>query len=127
MNDRSRLPLHRAEDHIPLTPDELSRFAQLSRAFVQVCLDAGCELTDGKISQAMLLNWLAENYVAVRKLAGLPELASIEGVEEPAYTDLQMANMMLTMLEFARSRATRLEEKSQITSVMRLVHRAVEC
>ena len=127
MNDRSRLPIHRAEDHILQTPDELSRFAQLSRAFVQVCIDAGCVLINGRISQAMLLNWLAENYTAVRKLAGLPELASIEGVDEPAYFDLQTANMMVTMLEFARSRATRLDEKEQITVVLRLIDRAVEC
>jgi hypothetical protein len=120
------LPDHRAEDHILMSVEELSSFAQLSRAFIQLCVDAGCPLEHGRLSQALLLNWLAENYTQVRALCGLPALASIEGVPEPAYTDLQMANLMLTMLQFAESRSTSTTEKAQIRAVLRLVERAVE-
>lgn len=116
----------RAEDHVPLLLEELSRHAKLSRAFLQLCVDTGCPLQEGRLSQAQLLNWLAPNYAAVRALAGLPELAPIDGVPEPAFSDLQTANMMLTMLEFACSRATKRDEKRQLRAVMRLVERAVE-
>lgn len=126
MKDRPRAPLHRAEDHLLLSPDKLSRFAQLSHAFIRVCIDAGCPLDEGRLSQAQLLNWLSDHYTGVRALAGLPELAPIDGVSETTYFELQMANMMTTMLEFARSRATRDLEKRQITTVLRLVGRAVE-
>jgi hypothetical protein len=120
------LPGHRAEDHILMSMEELSRFAQLSRAFIQLCVDAGCPLDHGRLSQARLLNWLAENYARVRALCGLPELAPIEGVPEPAYSDLQMANLMLTLLQFAESRSTNTKEKAQIHAVLRLIERAVE-
>ena len=121
----SPLPFDR-KDLEPLTIEELSVQMRASRAFIRLCVEAGCPLRAGKLSAAELLHWLFENYRAVRKLAGLPPLLETEGVSENAECRLIMANALFTVLEFGESRATGEEEKVQLRSTMRTVERSLD-
>jgi len=79
----------------------------------------------GRLSHAAMLEWLARHYDTVRATAGLPPVASLDGVSSAARRELQLANTMLTILEFAESRSTRPDEKSQLRIIQRLIERAV--
>jgi hypothetical protein len=72
-----------------------------------------------------MIEWLAFNYEAVRTAAGLRAMAPIDGVRGRAKRALQLANTMLTLLEFAESRCTRLDEKERLRAVQKLVERTV--
>ena len=114
-----------ADDHEFRNVEELGQHAQLSRAFIQLCIDLGCPVFGGRLTHAMLLDWLAEHYEPVRELAGLSLLAPVDGVSAPALGELRLANTMLTILEYAESRASNPDEKEQLQQMRRLVERTV--
>ena len=124
--DETSSPLrYSAEDHRFRTVDDLSRHARLSCAFIRLCIDAGCPLYGGRLTHAILLNWLTRHYTAVRVLAGLRPLAPIDGVPPNVQRDLRLANTMLTLLEFAESRCSNRMEKAQLRRMQRLVERGI--
>ncbi len=128
MDDSSERPQRsssRPHDNTPLTIEELSMHARVSPAFIRLCIDLGCETSGGRLSQVGMIEWLAFNYEAVRTAAGLRAMAPIDGVRGRAKRALQLANTMLTLLEFAESRCTRLEEKERLRAVQKLVERTV--
>lgn len=125
MDDIATSLPYSADDREFHTVADLSRQARLSRAFIQLCIDAGCPLFDGRLTHAILLDWLTQNYGAVRQLAGLPSLASTEGVARRAQGELRLANTMLTLLQFAESRSSVLAEKAQLRRMQQLVERGV--
>lgn len=124
MRQTLRLLNFREEDHRDLSIEELSRYARLSRAFVQLCIDLGCRVRKGKLSHATLLGWLTQNYAEFRACAGLPALAPIDGVKRAALCHLQIANTMLTLIDYAASRSVVLAEKERLAIVRRCVVRA---
>ena len=124
--DETSSPLrYSAEDHRFRTVDDLSRHARLSCAFIRICIDAGCPLYGGRLTHAILLNWLTRHYTAVRVLAGLRPLAPIDGVPPNVQRDMRLANTMITVLEFAESRCSDRCEKAQLRRMQRLVERGV--
>lgn len=126
MQDASfALPFH-ADDLRPLPVDDVSVQLRVSRAFVQLCVDAGCSTRANLLSAAELLHWLFENYPAVRLLAGLTPLESVDGVSAEARIRLKMANGLFTLLEFGASRASDSEQKRQIRKAHLEIERALE-
>jgi hypothetical protein len=124
--DETSSPLrYSAEDHRFRTVDDLSRHARLSCAFIRLCIEAGCPLYGGRLTHAILLNWLTRHYTAVRVLAGLRPLAPIDGVPPNVQRDLRLANTMITLLEFAESRCSERGEKAQLRRMQRLVERGI--
>jgi hypothetical protein len=105
-DDRTRRPL-----------EELAKQMRVSRAFLQICVDAGCPRVDGQASAADVLMWLFDHYEKVRALAGLKPLAPVELDEEPT-AQLRMANALATLLEYSRTRATNLRQKRQLRRVL---------
>jgi hypothetical protein len=121
------IPLrYREEDRAPLSVEQLSQHARVSRAFIRLCIDLGCPTQGGLLSQATLLEWLFENYVLVRKRAALEPMASVDGVSGPMLAKLKMGNALLTLLEFSELRSSNLEEKRRIENVRRLVASALD-
>jgi hypothetical protein len=114
-----------SDDHVYRNVDDLSRHARLSRAFIRLCIDAGCPRHETRLTHAMLLDWLSANYVEVRALAGLRQVASIDGLPARSQRDLRRANMMLTILEFSESRSSNPSEKAQLRKMQHLVERSV--
>lgn len=125
MDHRHTSIRYRPQDHEFLSIEELSCQAHVSRAFIRLCIDLGCPHENRRLSQAGMIEWLALNYAAVRAASGLRPLASIDGVAARARRDLQLANTMLTLLEYAESRCTNLKEKKQLRSVAELIERSV--
>lgn len=124
--DETSSPLrYSAEDHRFRTVEDLSRHARLSCAFIRLCIEAGCPLYGGRLTHAILLNWLTRHYTAVRVLSGLSTLAPTDGVPPEVERDLRLANTMITLLEFAESRSSNRTEKKQLRRMQRLVERGV--
>jgi hypothetical protein len=98
---------------------------ETQRAFLQLCVDTGCPLQEGRLSQAQLLNWLAPNYAAVRALAGLRSSHPSTACRSPRFRisdrkhDADDAGVRLLPRDER-------DEKRQLRAVMRLVERAVE-
>ncbi len=122
--DETSSPLrYSADDHQFRTVEQLSLHARLSCAFIRLCIDSGCPLYGGRLTHAILLNWLTRHYTAVRARSGLRSLAPVDGVPAKVQRDLRLANTMITLLEFAESRSTNPEEKAQLKKMQRLVER----
>ncbi|HEX8309819.1 MAG TPA: hypothetical protein VF614_00785 [Chthoniobacteraceae bacterium] len=102
-------------------PEDVALQLRVSRAFVRLCLSAGCPTRGHRLSAAELLHWLFENYDKVRLLCGFRGFASVSGVKPVAKVRLKMANAVLTLLEFSASRSSNLDEKQQIECVAALV------
>ncbi len=116
------IPLrYREEDRALLTVDQLSEHARVSRAFIRLCICLGCPTKGDLLSQAMLLDWLFENYEAVRRRSGLETMASLDGVKGEMLLKLKMGNALLTLLEFSSSRSSNSEEKRRIGHVHKMV------
>src|SRR5687768_9783587 len=62
---------YRDEDRALYEVEELSRRAQVSRAFLRLCISLGCPASEGKLSQSIMLEWLFNHYEQVRTAAGL--------------------------------------------------------
>jgi hypothetical protein len=120
------LPRYRDEDHHLLDLDQLSKQARVSRAFLRLCLATGCPSESGRLSQAMLLDWLFENYEAVRAAAGLAPLHPPEGLTGLALRKLKLGNAVLTLLEFSASRAFRPGEKRHLENTRAAIERALD-
>ncbi len=123
----SHFPLHyREEDHRLRDLDDLGRYARVSRAFLRLCLANGCLTEAGRLSQAMLLEWLFGGYEIVRAAAGLPPFAPIEAVSAEARARLAMGHAVLTLLEFCETRSSRLSEKRHLRNVQRCIQRVLD-
>jgi len=114
------------EDLEPLTVEAVSIQLHASRAFVRLCLNAGCRTRRERLSVAELLHWLFEHYGEVRALAGLKPFADVTGVAPETELRLRMANALFTLLEFNESRASDTETRHEIRKVWRLVEKSVE-
>jgi len=113
----SRLPYpltFSTRDLAPRPIEELANHMRLSRAFLRLCESAGAPFAGGHSSPAKVLLWLFDHYEDVRAVAGLRELAAVEGLSEAATARLRMANALATILEFSRSRATNWMQKRQL-------------
>src|SRR4051794_29208456 len=84
-----------AQDLQLLSINRVSAHLRTSRAFVQLCLTAGCPTRRGRLSAAELLHWLFEHYCEVRDLAGFSPLPLLDSIPEPAQTRLKMANAVI--------------------------------
>jgi hypothetical protein len=123
----SNAPLPFARADLQLLPvEELSRQLRVSRAFVRLCLTAGCPSRHGRLSAADLLHWLFAHYDAVRALAGMSELGEVENVDPMLEHRLRMANAVITLLEFGESRASGLAAKRALRRARRGVERAID-
>jgi hypothetical protein len=119
------LPFHRKDLQL-LTVEQVSAQLRASRAFIRMCVDAGCATRKGKLSAASVLRWLFEHYNQVRELAGFPTLASVEGIAAEVAARLKMGNAVITLLEFSESRASDPEEKWQLRVIRRGVERSLD-
>ena len=124
------------EDHTPSLPrqrirallsvEQLSMHARVSCAFIHLCAALGCPKHEGRLSQAILLEWLFEHYGPVRAQAGLPEMASLDGLSEEMTAKLKMGNALLTLLEFSETRSSNPDEKRRIRNVRQMVALAMD-
>jgi hypothetical protein len=117
----SRLPYplpFSAEDMTVFPLADLASKMRVSRAFVQLCVVAGCPWTESGTSAARLLVWLFDHYEEVRALAGLKPLAPFDDLPTESVVRLRMANALVTLLEFARSRATNWRQKKQLRQAL---------
>jgi hypothetical protein len=119
------LPFARA-DLQPLPIEELSTQLRVSRAFVRLCLAAGCPSRQGRLSAAELLQWLFAHYDAVRALAGMAELGEVENLERTLELRLRMANAVITLLEFGESRASDSWAKRALRRARLGIERAID-
>jgi hypothetical protein len=116
------IPLrYREEDRALLTVDQLSEHARVSRAFIRLCICLGCPTEKNLLSQAMLLDWLFENFEAVRRRCGLEPMAPLDGMKGEMLLKLKMGNALLTLLEFSATRSSNPEEKRRIGHVRKMV------
>lgn len=106
--------------------EELSRHGRISCAFVRLCLEEGCPQNEGRLSLAMLLDWLFDHYPKVRAAAGLPAMPEVEGLSELVTARLMMGNAMLTLLEYSYSRASDPLSRRHLTVMMHCVERALD-
>jgi hypothetical protein len=96
------------------TDQEFEKFANalgVPKAFVRLLVDAGFPLEDGKLNEKNYADWLIEHYPDVRRLAGLEPLPPIDGVTGMARANLQIHNVLRTVMDFLASRSTRPEIK----------------
>ena len=99
---------------------------RVSRSFVRLCFDAGCPHPRGAVSAGDLLLWLFENYAAVRRIAGLRPLAPVENLEPATIARLRMADALITLFEYARTRTTDWRKKRRLRMALEQVDRAVD-
>jgi hypothetical protein len=109
-----------------LEVEPLSEQMRVSRAFVRLCLDAGCPTRHGKASAAEVINWLFEHYAEVRSLAGLTAIIAVENLPDAVTRRLKMANALFTILEFSEMRSSDLEQKRSLRDLARSVEHALE-
>ena len=109
-----------------MSVDQLSGYARVSRAFIRLCMDAGCPTQESRLSQKMLLEWLFENYSRVRRRAGLKPMAPVSGVTGATLSKLKMGNAILTILEYSELRSSKLDEKKRIQNVRSMVAIALD-
>lgn len=127
MNHPDNLLHYRDEDRELFSIEELSSYAQVSCAFVRLCISLGCPTREeGKLSQSMLLEWIFKHYEQLREATGMKPMVSIEGVEGQARLKLMMGNAVITLLEFSESRSSCRIEKRQIRQVRKMVERTLD-
>ena len=108
------------------TVEPLSAQMRVSRAFVRLCMVAGCPSRGGKLSAAEVLHWLFDNYEPVRALAGFAALAPVEDLAPVVAKRLRMANALHTLVDFSESRASDPEQKTALKDLGRTIERALE-
>jgi hypothetical protein len=113
------------EDYLPLPVDQLCHQAQVSRAFIRLCIENGCPAPGGKLSHARLMDWLRYNYPQIRVASGLAPLAPIDGVPFESLGALQLANSLLTLLEYSESRSCDPRQKRVLRRVILEVEHSV--
>jgi hypothetical protein len=111
---------------MPRLPEQLPLQMRVSRAFVRLCLDAGCPTRNGLLSAAELMSWLFDHFEEVRALAGLPPVPSVEDLTIEATQRLRLANALFTLLEYSRSRATCWKKKRQFRLALETVERSLD-
>ena len=114
------------EDLQLLEVEPLSEQMRVSRAFVRLCLDAGCPTRCGKASAAEVMNWLFGHYAEVRVLAGLPPIVDVENLPDAVTRRLKMANALFTIVEFSEMRCSDLEQKESLHDLARSIEHALE-
>ena len=121
----SPLPFQRADLEL-LTIEALSEQLRVSRAFVRVCIACGCPTRRGRLSAAELLEWLFQNFAAVRAASGLRALPELDGVEAAVCHRLRLGDAVITLLEFGESRATEADAKRELRRVRLEVEQALD-
>jgi hypothetical protein len=120
-------PFHFTTEDMSILPvGDLANNMRVSRAFVRLCVVAGCPWTESGTSAARLLVWLFDHYEQVRAIAGLQTLASVDGLPTNVVVRLRMANALVTLLEFTRSRATNWRQKKQLRKALERVHQLAD-
>ena len=92
-------------DQILMTVEGLADSIGVSRAFVQLVIDAGCPVRGPLVVRDMLFDWLSIHSDQVRKMAGLPCIPPISDCSITRMEDIQEVRAMLTMLDFMHARA----------------------
>ena len=128
ITSRFPYPFHFSADDLTVLPlEELANSMRVSRAFIRLCVKAGAPWTESGTNAARLLVWLFDHYEAVRAIAGLKSLASVDELPTDAVVRLRMANALVTLLEFGRSRATNWRQKKQLRRALERVNRLADC
>lgn len=127
MDRPSNLLQYHGEDRVLRDVEGLSRHGRISRAFIRLCLEQGCPHAEHRLSLEMLLDWLFSSYPAVRAAAGLAEMSQIGDLPEPVRARLMMGNAMITLLEYAESRASDALSKRHLRLMQACVERALDC
>ena len=86
----------------------------VSRAFIRLCIVAGCPVIAGELSAGDFLVWLFDHYEEVRGVAGLKALGAVDGLPPRVTAKLRMENALVTLLEFGRTRASNWRQKRQL-------------
>jgi hypothetical protein len=119
------LPFRRADLEL-LQVDDLSQQLCVSRAFVRLCISAGCPTRRGRLSSAELLHWLFENFEKVREHAGLCCLPGVDGLNPDVAHRLRMGLAVITLLEFGESRASSVQQKRELRRARLGIERALD-
>ena len=109
-----------ADEHVMMPLEYLAKQMRVSRAFVRLCAEAGCPLVNGETSAARVLVWLFDHYEIVRALTGLKALAPVE-LPPDITARLRMANALVTLMEYARMKATNLRQKRKLRQALEKV------
>ena len=118
------LPFH-DDDLRLLSIEDVSQQLRVSRAFVRLCLEAGCPTRNGLLSAAEVLHRLFEHYADVREIAGLAPFAPLDRSSKTPVARMKMANALFTLVEFGESRSPSLAQKRQFRAVRRTIERAI--
>ncbi len=116
-------PEFSGDDLRALDTNELAIRLAVSRAFIQLCLAAGCPTTKEKLSVADLLRWLFDHYEKVRAVAGLRALVPLGDLEPSTLSRVRTVNGLATALEYARSRASHWRKKKHLRLALEEVRR----
>jgi hypothetical protein len=120
-------PLRFSPSDLVVRPlEELAKEMRVSRAFLRLCVVAGCPVSEGGASAGQVLIWLFEHYADFRAIAGLKPLAPVEDLPVAAMAHLRMSNALITLLEFGRTRATRWRQKRQLRLALEHVDRLAD-
>jgi hypothetical protein len=117
---------YQAEDRSIRNVEDLSRHGRISRAFIRLCLSLGCPSVGGDLSLAMLLDWLFENYTAVRIASGLPSRVEVLGLPSAVAEKLKVGNAMVTLLEYSSSRSSDPVARKHLNLMIECIERALD-
>lgn len=115
-----------ADDHVVRNLSDLATELRVSQSFVRLCFDAGCPQAGKHASVASVLVWLFEHYEDLRALAGLCALAPVDGLPADTVSRLRMANALLTILEYTRSRTSDWRQKRRMRLAAEEMNRLVD-
>lgn len=115
-----------SREYVPRPLEGLAIEMRVSRGFLRLCVEVGCPQKDGAMSVADTLVWLFENYEKVRSLAGFRPLAPIAMQDAPVALRLRMANGVITLLEYGRSRASNWRQKRLLRQAAEFVDRLAD-
>jgi hypothetical protein len=99
---------------------------RVSPAFLHLCVALGCPFQGEKLRIAYVVGWLSKHYEDFRAAAGLPALASLEGMSVPAASRLRVANAVITLLQYGKSRASDWRQKRQLRWAIEAIERSTD-
>ncbi|MHA3772375.1 hypothetical protein ACXR0O_12650 [Verrucomicrobiota bacterium sgz303538] len=109
-------------DDVRMTADELADSIGVSRAFVQLIIDAGYPVRGCFVVRDELFDWFGINSDRVRKIAGLPYIPPISDCSIMKMEDVQETRAMRTMLDFMHARACSEETRKLCEKLARNLH-----
>ena len=107
--------------------EDLAVVAAVPVAFIRLAINCGCPSEDGCLSHLTLVCWLSHHYPRVREAAALQPLPRIQVTNERERLQLQLRNMLLTMVDYSESRCSDRATKRALREWSRRIACGAEC